>query len=252
MSRIPPLIYIAAVSLISDCGQICGQESTVEARNVVSAKKTPPAEYLDALGKTAKARWRLYFRPPPPTPPVDRTKAALILGSLIAESHLIWQANDSQQFRNNNQDLITYCRMMGVGTEIMPRLMAQGKMAEEEKWKDLRTEISLTQSEICRLLQEMQDDDLARLIDAGLWLRVLEVSTAIGKEAPAEIAPDVFLSSESAASELRSHLSTVSVKMKESKPLQELQRLVDGITTPSEKNGDSIHTLMQSLLDHDK
>lgn len=245
-----PLVRILLLAAFSCAGVLCGQDAAPEAAAVVSEKQAPPAEFLDALGKTSRARWRLYFRPPPPTPPVDRSKAALILGSLIAESHLIWQASDAQQFRNNNQDLITYCRMIGVGTEIMPRLMAQGKMAEEEKWKELRVEISLTHDELQRELREMKDEDLARLVDTGMWLRLLEVSSSIGAEVPTEIAPDVYLTSQSAAKELRGYLSSVSPElMGEAKHLQQLRTMLDGFTKPGDKASDSIHMMMQSLLE---
>lgn len=239
---------ILALGLLCGLGAVCGQESTPA---LIAAKKTSPAEFLDALGKTAKARWRLYFRPPPPTPPVDRAKAALILGSLVAESHLIWQATDSQQFRNNNQDLVTYCRMIGVGDGIMPRLMAQGKMAEMEQWKELRTEISLTQDEMSRLLHEMQDDDLSHLIDTGLWLRVLEVCNSIAAEAPTEIAPDLRLTTQSATNELREHLSAVSANLSDCKYLQQLRNILDALPKDPKAN-ESIQTMMQSLLDKEK
>lgn len=240
--------------LLPGSGTLFGEEAAAAALVAGSAKNTPPAEFLDALGKTAKARWRLYFRPPPPTPPVDRSKAALILGSLIAESHLIWQAGDSQQFRNNNQDLITYCRMIGVAEHIVPRLMTQGKMAEQEQWKELRQEITLTHSELCGALREMQDEDLSRLIDAGLWLRVLEVSASVELDAPAELAAEVHPSTLSAAHELRRSLAAVSAPLRgASRRLAELESLasaLDGKLKPA--SGEEIQKQMQSLLDKER
>ena len=79
-----------------------------------------PADFLDLIGQRTKARWRLLFRPPPPTPPTDRGRAALLLGGLMADSFLIWQAGDSQQFRNNNQEVLSYCRMLGLGEKLLP------------------------------------------------------------------------------------------------------------------------------------
>ncbi|WP_395749690.1 hypothetical protein [Prosthecobacter sp.] len=138
-----------------------------------------PADFLDMVGRQTKARWRLLFRPPPPTPPTDRGRAALILGSLMADSFLVWQAGDAQQFRNNNQEVLSYCRMLGLGEKLMPRLMAQGKMAESNEWKDLRQEIVEGHQEMVRMLREQRDDDLAVLIDMGLWLRLLEISSSV-------------------------------------------------------------------------
>jgi hypothetical protein len=123
-----------------------------------------PADFLEMAGRHTKARWRALFRPKPTTPSSDRTKTGFTLGSLIGESFLIWEAGDAQQFRNNNQDIVSYCRSLGMGEKIMPRLMAQARMAEMDEWKDLRQEIVDGHQEIMRLLREQQDEDLAVLV----------------------------------------------------------------------------------------
>lgn len=164
-----------------------GQENA--APSVIVGDQSP-ADFLDIIGQRTKARWRLLFRDPPPTPPTDRGRAALILGSLMADSFLIWQAGDSQQFRNNNQEVISYCRMLGLGEKLMPHLMAQGKMAESNEWKELRHEILDSHQVLIRLLREQRDDDLAVMIDLGLWLRLLEiVSSVVVENASAEVRP---------------------------------------------------------------
>ena len=145
----------------------------------ISSTEQTPADFLDMVGQRAKARWRLLFRPPPPTPPTDRGRAALLLGGLMADSFLIWQAGDAQQFRNNNQEVLSYCRMLGLGEKLLPRLMAQGKMAESSEWKELRSEIVDSHQVLIRMLREQRDDDLAVLIDLGLWLRLLEITSSV-------------------------------------------------------------------------
>lgn len=157
--------------------------------STIGANQTP-ADFLDCIGQQTKARWRLLFRPPPPTPPTDRGRAALILGSLMADSFLIWQARDSQQFRNNNQEVLSYCRMLGLGEKLLPHLMAQGKMAESNEWKELRSEIVNSHQMLIRMLREQKDDDLAVMIDLGLWLRLLDiVSSVVVENAAVEVRP---------------------------------------------------------------
>ncbi len=97
----------------------------------------------------------------------------------MADSFLIWQAGDAQQFRNNNQEVLSYCRMLGLGEKLLPRLMAQGKMAESSEWKELRSEIVDSHQVLIRMLREQKDDDLAVLIDLGLWLRLLEIVSSV-------------------------------------------------------------------------
>jgi hypothetical protein len=58
--------------------------------------------------------------------------------------------------------------------------MAQGKLAESEKWSDLRQEVTDGSQELCRVLREQRDEDLAVLVELGIWCRLLEiVSTAV-------------------------------------------------------------------------
>ncbi len=143
-----------------------------------------PVDFLEMAGRHTKARWRMLYRPQPPSPTPDRNKAAFTLGALIGDSFLIWEAGDAQQFRNNIQDIVTYCRMLGLGEKMMPRLMAQAKMSEMDEWKDLRQEIVDGQQELIRLLREQKDDDLALLIGIGGWMRSLEIVSKLVTEAP--------------------------------------------------------------------
>lgn len=154
------------------------------ARVVFWTEDQTPADFLDLAGEHTKARWRTLYRPQPPGPTADRVKAAFTLGSLVGETFLIWQAGDAQQFRNNNQDVTTYCRLLGLGERMRPRLMAQAKMAETDEWKDLRQEIVDGHQEIMRTLREQMDDDLALLVDIGAWMRSLEIVSKLVLETP--------------------------------------------------------------------
>ena len=173
-------IYLVVVGLcLGDVAPAAGDRALEDTPAVPALAVQTPADFLDSVGQHTKARWRLLFRPPPPTPPTDRGRAALILGSLLADSFLIWQSGDAQQFRNNNQEVLSYCRMLGLGEKLMPRLMAQGKMAESNEWKELRHEIVDSHQELVRMLREQKDDDPAVLIDLGLWLRLLEIASNV-------------------------------------------------------------------------
>lgn len=190
-SRSRRTICLVAVGLCLGGTPVWADERSLGdgAPSIVLGDQTP-ADFLDLIGQRTKARWRLLFRPPPPTPPTDRGRAALILGGLMADSFLIWQAGDSQQFRNNNQEVLSYCRTLGLGEKLLPRLMAQGKMAESSEWKELRHEIVDSHQVLIRMLRDQKDDDLAVMIDLGLWLRLLEiVSTVVVENDTVEARP---------------------------------------------------------------
>jgi hypothetical protein len=169
-----------------------------------------PADFLEMAGRHTKARWRALFRPKPTTPSSDRTKTGFTLGSLIGESFLIWEAGDAQQFRNNNQDIVSYCRSLGMGEKIMPRLMAQARMAEMDEWKDLRQEIVDGHQEIMRLLREQQDEDLAVLVDLGTWMRSLEIVSKLVMETPEVDKRPLCIGSPALLAELRQDFASLS------------------------------------------
>jgi len=158
--------------------------AAVENTSTPAITEQNAADFLDAVGNHTKVRWRLLFRGPPPTPPADRARAALILGTLIGDSLLVLQAGDAQQFRNNNQDVLAYCRTLGLGEKLTPRLMTQGNLAEQTAWKELRKELVDGYQEAVRLLREQKDEDLALLIDVGVGLRLLEIVSAVIIAAP--------------------------------------------------------------------
>lgn len=165
---------------------IAASAGNFTARRVFWNKGQSPADFLETAGQHIKVRWRTLYRPQPPTPTPDRNKAAFTLGGLLGESFLILQAGDAQQFRNNNQDVVTYCRMLGLGDRIMPRLMTQAKMAESAEWKVLRDELVVGHQQLVQTLREQKDADLAILVELGLWMRILEIASSV-----AVVSPDV-------------------------------------------------------------
>lgn len=218
---------------------------------IVTADQTP-ADFLDLVGQNTKARWRMLFRPPPPTPPTDRGRAALILGSLLGESFLVWQAADSQQFRNNNQDVLTYCRMLGLGEKLMPRLMAQGKMAEGNEWKELRHEIVDGHQELVRLLREQMDEDLALMIDLGLWLRVLEIVSTIVAETPDVDIRPLCIGSPFIVQDMRDDFSRISAPMREDTMVKRIGVTIDEVSITWKDMDTSPPTKMQVAKTHQK
>lgn len=156
----------------------------LKAQPVVFATETAaptvaPAEYLENAGKQVKARWRQLYRQPPQTPSSDRLHVAFTLGALVADNYLALQAGDAQQFRNNGQDLLNYCRVLGLAEKVSPDVMSCSKMAETEDWDALRAKMLQTQQHIEALLVEQRDDDLAILLNLGMWFRLFDITTSL-------------------------------------------------------------------------
>lgn len=171
------------VAVIMACGILCissvsGQESATEVKPDVKPRISP-GEFLDNVGQQTKARWRQLFRAPPPTPSTERLRVAFTLGGIAADSFLALQATDAQQFKNNNQELLSYCKVLGVGEKITPGVLAQSKMGETGDWVAARKQVLETEQLIVKMLNEQKDEDLAILVELGVWARLLEISTTI-------------------------------------------------------------------------
>jgi len=191
-------------------------------RPVFWTEDQTPADFLEMAGRHTKARWRALYRPQPPVPSTDRVKASFALGSLMGESFLIWEAGDAQQFRNNNQDIVSYCRTLGLGEKMRPRLMAQAKMAEMDEWKDLRQEIIDGHQELMRLLREQLDEDLAVLVDIGAWMRSLEIVSKLVVETPEVDKRSLCIGSPALLAEMRQNFASLSEPTRRSALLQPL------------------------------
>lgn len=221
-------IFIAALGLfVGEAMPLKGDPAIIEpAAAPATASDLTAADFLESVGQRTRARWRLLFRPAPPTPPTDRGRAALILGTLLGDSFLIWQAGDAQQFRNNNQDVLAYCRTLGLGEKLLPRLMTQGNLAEQNGWKELRQEIVDGHQEAMRLLREQMDEDLALLIDVGVGLRLFEIVSSLITAAP-EVSPPLFEGSPELLQGLREDFSRISAARRADPFLQRVRGVID-------------------------
>ncbi|MCB1228349.1 MAG: hypothetical protein KDK99_21260 [Verrucomicrobiales bacterium] len=180
-------LLLGAVAAGSDLGASSPSAPTqggaFEARGLWEEQHTP-LDYLDKVGQNLKARWRQHYRPPPPVPAPERGKLSLTLGALIGESFLACEAGDAQQFRNNQQEVMTFCKTLGLGERVTPRLMAQAKMAEMEQWPELRSDMEDGMVQLLDMLHSQRDEDLAILVELGAWLRTLEVASAVVLDDP--------------------------------------------------------------------
>lgn len=186
-----------------------------------------PIDFLDLVSQHAKARWRQLYRPPPPTPPPDRSRAAITLGFLIGEGFLSIQAGDSQQFRNNNQEITTYCRTLGLGEKVSARLMTLAKMAEAGEWDELKVEAVAAMADLIGTLEAQHDEDLAVLVKLGVWIRTLEVVSTVLVETPEADIRGLCVGSPSLLKDLRESFGGISEGVRKEEVVIEMGNLLD-------------------------
>lgn len=186
-----------------------------------------PADFLEAVGLVAKARWRQLYRPPPPTPAPDRMRTSVTLGYLVGESYLCVQAADVQQFRNNNQEVMAYSRTLGFGEKVSPMLLALAKTAEMEQWDELRTGVIECYQALEESLVEQRDEDLAVLLKLGVWLRTLEVVASVVLETPEADYQKLCVGSPALIEELRGEYAELPEAVRDGDVGKELGSLLD-------------------------
>lgn len=221
-------LFVVLVGVVSPLQAAEDKPAEEKPAAAPSAPATPsPADFLDTVGMHTKARWRLLFRPPPPTPSAERHRSALVLGTLLGDSFLVLQATDAQQFRNNNQEVLAYCRTLGLGEKLLPRLMTQGNLAEQNAWKELRQELVDGHQEALRLLREQMDEDLALLIDIGVGLRLMEIVSAIIVAAPESDVSGLCSGTPDLLQDLRENCGRISAERRELPLLTRIRSTVD-------------------------
>ena len=186
-----------------------------------------PVDFLEAVGLVAKARWRQLYRPPPTTPSPDRTRTAVTLGFLVGESYLCVQAADAQQFRNNNQEVMTYCRTLGFGEKVSPMLLGQAKLAEMEQWTELKVSVIEGYQALEQSLMDQRDEDLAVLLKLGVWVRTLEIVSSVVLESPEADFKKLCVGSPALIEELRGAYVQMPESVREGDVGKEVGHLLD-------------------------
>jgi hypothetical protein len=193
----------------------------------VWTEEQTPVDFLEAVGLVAKARWRQLYRPPPTTPSPDRTRTAVTLGFLVGESYLCVQAADAQQFRNNNQEVMTYCRTLGFGEKVSPMLLGQAKLAEMEQWTELKGNGIEGYQALEQSLMDQRDEDLAVLLKLGVWLRTLEIVSSVVLDSPEADFKKLCVGSPALIEELRGAYAQMPESVREGDVGKEVGHLLD-------------------------
>jgi hypothetical protein len=175
----PPPIPSPTDPIAMKAGIAVGLPVDAPAAGPPSPQDMKPSEFLACVGQQTKARWRQLYREQAPTPSSQRLRVAFTLGSLQGDAYLALQAGDSQRFRDNNQDVLTHCRVLGLAEKMSPDLMTEAKMAQTEDWAALRAKIGDTHQLTETLLAEQRDEDLAILVNLGMWMRLFEVASTL-------------------------------------------------------------------------
>lgn len=141
-----------------------------------------PPEFLYILSKQGSPKWRKLYHPVLQAQETDRTKTSLRLGMSIAEAHLATMARDAQKLRDVTNDLQGYAKVLGIRDGLTESARNINSLAESKSWPNVAFKLESLVTETSAILKEQRDGDLAELINTGLWVRLLQVSSSIVTE----------------------------------------------------------------------
>ena len=125
--------------------------------------------------------------------PLDRTKLAMRLGSLIADGFIAVQTGHSEDVPAVASHLSRYAKAMGAGDRIKRHVASLLDHAKSKDLDALKKALAATQRDVERELVSLRDPDLSHLISIGGWLQALEAAaTAVDKKFTPERAQLLF------------------------------------------------------------
>ena len=125
--------------------------------------------------------------------PIDRSRIALRLGTLIADGFIAVQTGNSEDVPKIAAHISRYSKALGAGDKIK---VHAAELLEHAKAKDLpklKQALASTQRDVERELAGLRDPDLSHLISLGGWLEALDsAATAVNKKYTPERALTLF------------------------------------------------------------
>lgn len=125
--------------------------------------------------------------------PLDRTRLALRLGTLIADGFVAVQTGHADDVPKIASLLSRYAKALGAGDRIKGHAAALLDYARKKDLIKLKQALALTQNDVEAELIALRDPDLSTLISLGGWLQALNAGTsAVSKDYSPERATHLF------------------------------------------------------------
>lgn len=125
--------------------------------------------------------------------PLDRSKLAMRLGTLIADGFIAVQTGHSKDVPTIASHLSRYAKALGAGDQIKKHAASLLDHAKAQDLDALKKALAATQRDVERELASLRDPDLSHLISLGGWLQALQsASVAVDKKFTEDRARTLF------------------------------------------------------------
>ncbi len=162
--------------------------------------------------------------------PLDRSRLALRLGTLIADGFIAVQTGNSQDVEAISQHLSRYAKALGAGDRIKKHAAALLEHAKAKDLNKLKLALAATQRDVERELVGLRDPDLSHLISLGGWLQALDsAAQAVNQKFTPERAATLFR--EDIADYYAESLGSLHPTLSQQKHMVEMRELLHGLRT---------------------
>lgn len=160
--------------------------------------------------------------------PLDRTRLATRLGTLIADGFIAVQTGHSEDVPTIASHLSRYAKALGAGDRIKRHAASLLDHAKAKDLKELKRALAATQRDVERELVSLRDPDLSHLISLGGWLQALEAaSSAVDRKFTLERAQTLFR--EDIADYYSESIGTLNPTLSELPHIKQMREFLQGL-----------------------
>jgi len=141
-----------------------------------------PSEIFSVLDKLGEPNWHQEERSVKTPDTTDRTRLALLFGSVVAEGFVAVQAQDRKAVEDIGREVIDLSKTLGIHKSVLPHAQAILDAADHNQWPTIRAEFDRTQKTVRQTMDKMRDAELSQCVSLGGWLRgTAAVTSVVGK-----------------------------------------------------------------------
>ncbi len=138
-----------------------------------------PSEVFAVLDKLGNPNWHRELLGGTVKASSNRTRVALLLGTVIADGFVAVEAEDSERVKEIGRDVLKLAAAINVRKSVVARSKSITDKADARQWNAVRQELDGALSDVRTAMNELNDGQLAQLVSLAGWLRGTMALTSI-------------------------------------------------------------------------
>lgn len=138
-----------------------------------------PSEILEVLDKLGSPNWAGELREVGGVNSPDRTRVALLLGTVVAEGFVAVQAQNRDAIEDAGKEVLRLSESLGIKKYVVQHAQSILDAAKANDWDSVRRELDNTERTVRDTMEKMRDEELSQCVSMGGWLRGTEVLTSV-------------------------------------------------------------------------